>query len=590
MRLARIRGAATVPKTGSAVARAPARSEGGAGGVEGRAERVEGGAGRVEGRAGRVEGGAGGVEGRAERVEGGAGRVEGRAERIEERTERTGGRVRWARPWLLGLRPRLLAALLLTSAVTLAVAALALLSPLEQRLRSDGESTVLTALGAARPELAEIAYEPATGSLNEQDMRESAVLLRHRSQAGMAILDSQLDVIFSGDEPTQNVPDYYGEAGHALRAGGAPVHEVRDGELIVAQRLKIAGRRYVVVLTKRLDYVAPAVQVVRTAFLEAAGAGLLVALVLAVGLASTLLRRLERLRDAAGELERRGVEADPLPEDRSRDEVGELTRTFAGMQVRLARQETARRAFVATASHELRTPLASLDAMLELLEDDLRAEQLDLGDARERASRAREQSRRLSRLATDLLDLSQLDAEVALRSEPLELGELCRAVAAELELAAAERGVRLSVRHLRERCWAQADPGAIAQIVRILLDNALRVAPVDSSIELEASTVAPWAQLSVRDHGPGVPPGERERIFERFERGSTTGGLGGFGLGLAIGRELARRMDGTLELAVTPEGESGALFRLRLPHAPDPTDEVSADEVSTTPAQPTRAA
>ena len=69
--------------------------------------------------------------------------------------------------WLLGLRPRLLAALLLSSAVTLAVAALALLSPLEQRLRSDGESTVLTALGAARPELAEITIDPATGHLNE---------------------------------------------------------------------------------------------------------------------------------------------------------------------------------------------------------------------------------------------------------------------------------------------------------------------------------------------------------------------------------------------------------------------------------------
>ncbi len=450
--------------------------------------------------------------------------------------------------WLLGLRPRLLAALLLTSAVTLAVAALALLSPLEQRLRADGESTVLTALGTARPELAEIAVDPATGRLNEGEARQAELVLRRRSQATLTILNSQLDVVYAGDQPTQDVPDYYGEARRALSTGKAPVSEVRDDELILAQRIKIAGRHYVVVLTKRLDYVASAVRVVRTAFLEAAGAGLLVALLLGIGLATTLLRRLERLRDATRELERRGPEANPLPEDRGRDEVAELTRAFTGMQTRLRRQEASRRAFVATASHELRTPLASLDGMLELLEDDLRAEQLDIEDARERATRARAQSRRLSRLASDLLDLSRLDAEIALRSEPLELGELARAVAAEFELAAAERGAQLSVHPPAEPCWAQADPGAVAQIVRILLDNALRIAPPDSSVELDVAAAEGWARLSVRDHGPGVPQTERELIFDRFQRGSTTGGQGGFGLGLAIGRELAARMGGTLEL------------------------------------------
>ncbi len=124
------------------------------------------------------------------------------------------------------------------------------------------------------------------------------------------------------------------------------------------------------------------------------------------------------------------------------------------MQARLRRQEGARRAFVATASHELRTPLASLDGTLELLEDDLDPRRLDLGDARERTLRAREQSRRLSSLASDLLDLSRLDAEVSLRSEPVELGELCRAVAAEFERRAAERAIRVDVHHPSQACWA----------------------------------------------------------------------------------------------------------------------------------------
>jgi signal transduction histidine kinase len=488
----------------------------------------------------------------------------------------TNGRASRLQPLLLGLRPRLLAALLLTSAVTLAVAALALLSPLEQRLREDGESTVKTALGSSRAELVEIGVNPATGQLNAQELSKATNALRRRSDAEVTVLDNQLDVVSTGPGSTsQNVPDYYGQARRALTTG-APVHTLLGNELIVAEPLRMSatGRRYVVVLTKRLDYVSSAVQVVRKAFFEAAGAGLLIALLLGIGLTTTLLHRLERLRDATRELERRGPEASPLPQDRGTDEIGELSRAFARMQSQLRRQESARRAFVATASHELRTPLTSLDGMLELLEDDLNPAQLDLQDARERAARAREQARTLSNLASDLLDLSRLDAEVELRSEPLELGELSRAVAAELELGAAKREVALAVHQPVNSCWAQGDPGAVARIVRILLDNALRIVPLGSSVDVEASVDGQWAQIEVRDRGPGVPAAEREVIFERFQRGAATGGYSGFGLGLAIGRELATRMGGTLELVSTDvPGEGGACFRLRLLAVHDLGDE-----------------
>ena len=239
------------------------------------------------------------------------------------------------------------------------------------------------------------------------------------------------------------MPDYYGQVRRALATR-------RRINTLVGQR---AGRRLPAQdrgppLRAGADQ-APGLRRLgrptscRSAFIEGAAAGLAIALLLGIGLTTTLLRRLERLRDATRELERRGPDAQPLPADGRHDEIGELARAFARMQARLRRQEAARRAFVATASHELRTPLASLDGMLELLEDDLTAEQLDIDDARERTARAREQSRRLSQLASDLLDLSRLDAEVELRSEPLELGEICRAVAAEFELAAAEREVAI---------------------------------------------------------------------------------------------------------------------------------------------------
>ena len=167
---------------------------------------------------------------------------------------------------------------------------------------------------------------------------------------------------------------------------------------------------------------------------------LLLTLILGIPLSATIVRRLRRLRQAALQLAQDGPPVD-LPRDRRRDEVGDLSRAFDQMQQRLQQQEEARRAFVSTASHELRTPLASLDGMLELLDDDLGSGDPDLDDARSLLGRARGQSRRLARLAADLLDLSRLDAQVELRSEPVELAELSRAVIAEFDLGTEERGI-----------------------------------------------------------------------------------------------------------------------------------------------------
>jgi signal transduction histidine kinase len=459
---------------------------------------------------------------------------------------------------VLGLRPRLFAALLLSSAVTLAVAALALLSPLEQRLRSEGESGVYAAISSSRPEFEEIGVDPATGRPDAGELAITVSLLRRRSGAEVTVLGDRLDTIYAPADQDLDVPDYYAQARRALRTGRG-VHTLVGDDLVAVEPIPIGkgGMVDAVVLVRRLEYVISTVQVVKKAFLEAAAVGLGIALLLGIALTTTLLRRLERLREAAGELERHGLDA-PIHIDARPDEIGDLTRAFASMQARLRRQIQARHAFVATASHELRTPLASLDGTLELLEDDLEPQRLDLADARERTVRAREQSLRLSSLATDLLDLSRLDAEVSLRAEPVELGELCRAVAAEFERRAAEREVQLDVRHPAQPCWATCDPGAVARIVRILLDNAVGIAPPGTSVHTQTATEGSWAQVSVRDAGPGVPVAERERIFERFQRGSAAAGRSGFGLGLAIGRELVTRMGGTLTLSDDSPPQTGA--------------------------------
>jgi signal transduction histidine kinase len=295
---------------------------------------------------------------------------------------------------------------------------------------------------------------------------------------------------------------------------------------------------------------------------------------LAVALSSTLLRRLGRLRTAAVRISQEGIADAPLQHDTGRDEVGDLARAFGRMQEELRKQEQARRSFVATASHELRTPLTMLQGTMELLEEDLADGRLDIADAQTQVARARRELRRLSSLAGELLDLSRLDASVPLRSEPVELGELARAVAAEFALRADDRDAELDVVPPRGPCWGRGDPDAVARVVRILLDNALRYGPHGEPIRLTVGCDEQLAHIEVADRGPGVHPAERDQIFERFQRGRSASSEAGFGLGLAIGRELSERMGGSLAL-VGEDGQRGTRFRLDLPvaepgHEPSP--------------------
>jgi signal transduction histidine kinase len=455
-----------------------------------------------------------------------------------------------------GLRYRLVAALLVTAAVTLGAAAIALLSPLERRLHDDAVDSLAAAGLTARASFNEL--RPADVRVHSPRLQRLADSVERRTRARVLVFDGSGRPLIDTSRGDPSLPQVHRAlvSGHTVKGtvgtDGAAV-------AVVAMPVKLAGGRGVVALRGSLDQASSAVRVVRRAFLVAAAIGLGVALVLGLGLAARLSRRLERLREAALRLGEDRLDAE-VPVDRSTDEVADLSRALRAMRDRLVAQEQARRAFVATASHELRTPLASLHGMLELLDEDLRADGPDLLDAREQVGRALRQSERLAGLARDLLDLSRIDAQVELRDEVIDVSELARAVLAEFELRARGQGTILQLDAVSDRCLATGDPGCLARIVRVLVDNALRYSPPGGRVEIAVRGNG-TPTITVTDQGPGIPAAERDVIFQRFRRGTTNGPEGGFGLGLAIGRELAERMNGELRL---DEASRGARFVLRL--------------------------
>jgi signal transduction histidine kinase len=469
----------------------------------------------------------------------------------------------------MSLRTRLLLALLATSVVTLCVAALALLSPLQQRLDKQSRASVEAAALATRPTLA-TALARSGGTANA-DVQEILATLAQRTDARVGLFDATPTNLYPfGGITDPNAKDIWkvvvtGQTRPSASKDGSGVAvAIRPTAPKIPNATLAPDAQFRVLVLRKSDPGGNAVNVVRSAFLTAAVIGLGVALLLGIALSTGLSRRLGRLRRTALALARDGVNAPAPPSDDGADEVGDLARALASMQQALRRQEEARRAFVATASHELRTPLTSLSGNLELLLEDLDAGHLDAEEASTVLRGSQQQLRRLANLASELLDLSRLDAGVELRHEPVEVGELCRAVAAEFTLRARDRAVDLEVVPPTGPVWASGDPGAVARVARILIDNALRFSPTGDAIRITAAYHGERATLEVSDHGPGVPIEERDLIFERFQRGTRTGGEGGFGLGLAIGRELARRLGGELEL-VTRTPAAGARFALTLP-------------------------
>jgi two-component system, OmpR family, sensor kinase len=311
---------------------------------------------------------------------------------------------------------------------------------------------------------------------------------------------------------------------------------------------------YVAVYSQPLQDIRGGVSLIQRRILVAGAIALLFAVVAGWLVASSVSRRVRRMEQAAARVAHGDFSA--TFERGASDELGRLAATLDHMQRQLAELEVARSRFIATASHELRTPIFSIGGFLELLRDeDLDDETHDMF-----IRQLHEQVERLGRLATDLLDLSRLEAgSVELRPERTDVTEVARAVVAEFAPALAAHESSLELRLGDDGVEAVCDPERVAQIMRILIDNALSHTPAGTEVVVAAAPRDGRVRLSVTDSGTGISTAAMSRIFEPF---FTSDDVQGSGLGLAIAHELAERMDGEL----TADSRPGrTTFALELP-------------------------
>jgi signal transduction histidine kinase len=443
------------------------------------------------------------------------------------------------RPVLRGLRLRLALALLVVVAGSLGVVYLIVVPSLESEL-------VNAKLDQLEEDAQTVSRNYASQVGSEQEFAEGAAGLFQARVVVYSILQNQ-PFIF-GDSNTTSSLDVARDplALKAIQTRKIERGSVdRRGRSFAEVAIPLENDGVVILLSDSLNDPIASLNLIQRRLLIAGLLGLLFAVVVGYAAAAIHAARIGRLEKAAERIAS-GSFDEPVV-DTGKDELGDLAKAFERMRVRLEKLDRARSEFIANASHELRTPLFSLGGFLELMAD----EELDEATRQEFLETMREQVDRLAKLATDLLDLSRLDAgRMRVEHEPVDLGEVARVVAAEFA-ALAERKQHVVDVGVDGHPVARADELRVLQVVRALLDNALTHTPEGTHVSLRAWAEREHAFLEVEDDGLGIAPEHVPHVFDRFYRaeGSVASGSG---LGLAIAREIVQMMDGTVVLESKP--------------------------------------
>jgi signal transduction histidine kinase len=298
---------------------------------------------------------------------------------------------------------------------------------------------------------------------------------------------------------------------------------------------------------------------VNSTLLLGAVAAFAVALVAGAVAARSLTRPLRDLTQAAravaaGDFERKVVIG-------SRDELGTLAEAFNQMSRALAASQRLRRQMTADIAHELRTPLSIILGHLDAVEDGV------LTGSADTTRIIREETERLARLVEDLRTLTRADAgELALARRPIDIGDLVARAMSAYQPQATTADVDLTAETQAGLEPIELDPDRMLQVLNNLLSNALFHTPAGGRIVVRSVAIPAGIRLSVQDSGPGFPPEDVGRVFDRFYRSDAARQRedGGTGLGLAIARSIVEAHGGKIWAEVPVAG--GALVALELPH------------------------
>ncbi|MEX3527106.1 MAG: ATP-binding protein [Burkholderia sp.] len=274
-------------------------------------------------------------------------------------------------------------------------------------------------------------------------------------------------------------------------------------------------------------------------------------------------RGMRPLRRVTRAVESRRPEAlDPLPDNRLPQEVQPLVHALNGLLARLSAALDTQKAFVADAAHELRTPLAAVQIQAQLVaraqDDEIRREAL--ADLQSGVTRA-------TRLAEQLLALARSEPDGATMREPVALADVLAHCVSAQAVVAQKRNIDLGIEEAQP-VVVDADIGALRVMLNNVLDNAVKYTPEHGRIDVALSFAAGRALVRVADSGPGIPPEERERVFDRFYRDSSARvrtDVSGSGLGLAIVKRVAAQQRATVTLGESPAG--GLLVEIAFPGA-----------------------
>ena len=447
----------------------------------------------------------------------------------------------------LGLR---LAAAFVTVAVA-AVAVYAVLTVTSARneltdlmLDVHREDAAAAAAAAAR------AYG-AAGNWEDADLT-GAVAVAARGQATLVVRDVGGTVVTApAEEAAQMLEEMH----------GVEIVDIPRGDPVVAPVTVDGEQVGSLVLRFPASHLPAPEQQVRSALTRTALVGAAVAVLVGIGIALFVARRVSRpllaLTDAATEMGagERGVRVDMGDQP---GELGVLATAFDQMSESVEREEALRRQLVRDVAHEVRTPLTILRGTTEGLVDGV------LDPDEETLRSLHDEVLRLTRLVGDLETLAAADAaSLRLEVRPVDLAEVAGAAVALARAAATDADLALET-DLRPAS-AEGDPERLRQIVLNLLSNALRHTPPGGRIEVRTSLDGELAVLEVLDNGPGIAPEDLPHVFERFYRGKGAEESSGSGIGLAVAAELVAAHGGGIEARNREEG--GAVFTVRLPAA-----------------------